>query len=84
MGDIRFASREYCIVRVETDAGLTGIGFGMTRGSPVASIVERSLVPHLVGQDPTLTEAIWESLYYRNLPMGQRGMFMRAPRIRPD
>jgi len=78
MGEIRFDSREYVIVRIETDAGISGIGFGMTRSSPVASIVERSLAPHLIGTDPLLTEAHWESLYYRNLPMGQRGMFMRA------
>lgn len=78
MGDIRFDSREYVLVEIGTDAGVSGIGFGMTRGSPVASIVERSLTPLLMGRDPLLTEGLWESLYYANLPMGQRGIFMRA------
>ncbi len=78
MGEIRFDSREYLVVEVETDRGLTGIGFGMTRNSPAASIVSRSLAPHLLGEDPLLTELLWERLYYRNLPMGQRGVFMRA------
>ena len=78
MGEIRFESREYLIVEVDTDSGLTGIGFGMTRNSPAAAVVHRSLTPNLLGQDPLLTEATWERLYYRNLPMGQRGIFMRA------
>lgn len=78
MGDIRFDSREYLIVEVETDSGLIGIGFGMTRNSPAAVIVHRTLRPSLVGEDPLLSEGLWERLYYRNLPMGQRGVFMRA------
>lgn len=78
MGEIHFDSREYLVVEVVTDTGLTGVGFGMTRGSPVAAVVERSLAPSLVGEDPMLTEQLWERMYYRNLPMGQRGIFMRA------
>lgn len=78
MGEIRFDSREYLVVEVVTDTGVTGVGFGMTRGSPAAAIVERTLAPILVGEDPLLTEMLWERMYYRNLPMGQRGIFMRA------
>ena len=78
MGEIRFGFREYLIVEIDTDTGLTGVGFGMTRNSPAATVVHRSLTPNLLGEDPLLTEAIWERLYYRNLPMGQRGIFMRA------
>lgn len=78
MGDLRYDSREYVVVELVTDTGATGIGFGMTRGSPVASIVNRSLAQLLIGQDPLLSEALWDRLYYRNLPIGQRGIFMRA------
>jgi len=78
MGEIRFESREYLVVEVVTDDGRTGIGFGMTRNSPAASIVHRTLRPILLGADPLLTEQLWERMYYRNLPMGQRGVFMRA------
>lgn len=78
MGDLHYDSREYLLVEIATDTGHTGIGFGMTRGSPTAAIVARSLSPLLLGQDPLLTEAVWERLYYRNLPIGQRGIFMRA------
>lgn len=78
MGEIRFDAREYIVVQVTDDAGRTGIGFGMTRNSPVQAIIERSIAPYLIGRDPLLTEAHWDALYYRNLPQGQRGIFMRA------
>lgn len=78
MGDLRFDSREYIVVIVETDEGVRGLGYGMTRNAPVAAIVERNLGPLLVGQDPLMTEAIWERLYYRNLTIAGRGIFMRA------
>lgn len=78
MGDLRFDSREYILVIVETDEGVRGLGYGMTRNAPVATIVERNLGPLLVGQDPLMTEAIWERLYYRNLTIAGRGIFMRA------
>ncbi len=78
MGDLRFDSREYVLVEVETDEGVRGLGYGMTRNAPVAAIVERNLGPLLVGQDPLMTEAIWDRLYYRNLTIAGRGIFMRA------
>jgi L-alanine-DL-glutamate epimerase-like enolase superfamily enzyme len=78
MGELRFDSREYCLVFVDTDQGVTGLGVGMTRNAPVAAIVERNLAPLLLGQDPLMTEAIWDRLYYRNLTIGGRGIFMRA------
>lgn len=78
MGEIRFDSREYIVVEIVLDTGVSGIGFGMTRSGPVATMVDRNLRPLLLGEDPLLTERHWERLYYRNLPVGQRGVFMRA------
>ena len=78
MGDLRFESRGYVVVVVETDAGITGIGFGMTRNAPVGAIIARNVAPLVLGQDPLLTEALWERIYYRNLTLGGQGLFMRA------
>jgi L-alanine-DL-glutamate epimerase-like enolase superfamily enzyme len=80
MGELRFDSREYVLVRIETDGGSgpSGIGFGMTRGAPVAEIVARNLAPLLLDADPLMTEDLWERLYYRNLTIAGRGIFMRA------
>jgi L-alanine-DL-glutamate epimerase-like enolase superfamily enzyme len=77
MGDLRYDSRDYIVVEVRTDEGLSGVGFGMARYAPVAAIVERNLAPLLVGQDPMMNERLWESMYFRNLPI-VRGIFMRA------
>lgn len=78
MGDLVFRSREYVVVVIETDEGITGHGFGMTRNAPVAAIVERNLAPLLLGRDPLMTEALWESMYFANLPIAGGGVFMRG------
>lgn len=78
MGELRFESREYIVVVLETDEGIAGVGFGMTRGAPVGAIVERNLAPLLIGRDPFLTEAIGAHLTDRNLTIAGRGIFARA------
>jgi L-alanine-DL-glutamate epimerase-like enolase superfamily enzyme len=78
MGEIRFEYREYVVVEIVTQDGVRGIGYGMTRNSPVQAVIDRTLRPMLIGSEATMTEEVWERLYYRNLPMGQRGIFMRA------
>jgi D-arabinonate dehydratase len=78
MGEIRFDAREYLILEVLTDEGLTGIGFGMTRDAPLSAIVQRNLAPRLLGADPVLSERIWDGLYDANLTLGQRGLVMRC------
>lgn len=78
MGDLHFDSREYLIVEVMTDDGVTGIGFGMTRDAPLGAIFVRNVAPRLVGADPLASEAIWDRLYNGNLTIGQRGLFMRC------
>ena len=78
MGELKFDAREYLVVEVMTDEGVTGLGFGMTRDAPLAPIVIRNVAPRLIGADPLATEAIWERLYNGNLTIGQRGLFMRC------
>jgi L-alanine-DL-glutamate epimerase-like enolase superfamily enzyme len=78
MGELRFDSRAYVLVIIETDAGVQGLGFGMTRGAPVGAVVDRNLAPLLLGQDPLLSEALWQRLYDRNLTIAGQGIFMRA------
>ncbi len=78
MGALRFDSREYLVVEVLTDEGLTGIGLGMTRDAPLGPILSRNVAPRLVGADPLRSEAIWEHAYNENLTIGQRGLFMRC------
>ena len=78
MGELRFDSREYVLVIVDTDVGVSGIGFGMTRGAPVGAIVARNVAPLILGEDPLFVERLWHRVYDRNLTIGGRGVFMRA------
>jgi L-alanine-DL-glutamate epimerase-like enolase superfamily enzyme len=78
LGEVKYASRDYVVVEIRTDEGYSGVGFGMARYAPVAQIVERNLAPLLIGEDPLMTERLWERMYYSNLFIGQRGIFMRA------
>jgi L-alanine-DL-glutamate epimerase-like enolase superfamily enzyme len=57
------------LVRVETDAGLTGYGEAKAAvgsagiNAPVASVVNEELRPLLVGQDPRDISGLWERMY---------------------
>jgi len=54
------------IVEVETDDGI--IGYGATGGALPWSIVEfinRQAAPFLTGQDPMLTERIWNQMFWK-------------------
>jgi L-alanine-DL-glutamate epimerase-like enolase superfamily enzyme len=78
MGELRFDSREYVLAVVETDAGVSGVGFGMTRNAPVGAMIARNVAPLVVGEDPLFIERLWHRVYDRNLTIGGRGAFMRA------
>lgn len=81
MGDLRYDAREYLIVEIRTDEGVIGEGFGMTRNGPIGEIIRQNIGPLLLGQDPLLIERLWERLYYTNLPISQRGLYVRAMSI---
>ena len=78
MGDLRYDTRDYIVVEVVTDEGVSGFGFGMARYAPIAEVIERNLKPLLVGKDPLMTEQHWDRMYNLNLLIAGRGIFMRA------
>ena len=65
----RAATFDTALVRVDTDAGITGYGEAkVSAGSPgdyhgVVAIINQEFGPALVGQDPRSINRIWESLY---------------------
>ena len=70
------ADRGGVVLRIETDAGLTGwaySSFGMNAGGPkvVQSILEAELKPALLGQDPTLIRKLradmWRATEYHGV-----------------
>lgn len=59
-----FIVKRLVIVRVETDAGVTGYGECSAMNSGVIrSVVTDSLAPLLIGQNPLEIERLWELMY---------------------
>jgi len=55
-------------VRVHTDTGLFGLGEPYLENHPGPVIAEvQRLAPHLIGEDPTRPEALWQKLYTSGL-----------------
>ena len=65
----RAATFDTALVRIETDAGITGVGEAkVSAGSPgdyhgVVAIINHEFGPGLIGQDPGNIAGIWEGLY---------------------
>lgn len=53
--------REYTVVQIETDTGLTGVGIAWFLHT--ADIVTHQLAPLLIGNDPFEVEANWDKMY---------------------
>ena len=73
LGSLRYDSRDYLIVRVATDAGISGVGYGMARYAPVARVVERNLARCSSARmpcSPSISGSGWRTLTYR---WGSRG-----------
>src|SRR6185503_2794746 len=69
-------TRSTTLVRVETDAGVSGIGSCSGNGGRIEVIVAPVLKPLLVGMDPTEIDIIWDKLYVRggHKEFGTRGI----------
>ncbi len=64
-------SAEIQIVEIETSSGLTGVGFASApskTGAIITQMINGLLKPKLMGQNPHLTDAIWQSLYWDAAP----------------
>jgi L-alanine-DL-glutamate epimerase-like enolase superfamily enzyme len=74
------ATRKQIIVRVRTDAGLTGVGEAFAYGAPLAvcNVIEESLAPLLIGQDPRKIEYLADLMHHGTMIYGRRGLAMFA------
>lgn len=64
------------LVRVETDAGLVGIGG--TAPAPAKAMVEGHFARLLAGQNPFDVEVLWDQLFRSSLPYGRKGLPVMA------
>ena len=58
-----------CLVEIETDAGLVGLGEAkatvgnLGHYAAMATLIREEMAPVLIGRDPRDVTAIWETLY---------------------
>ncbi len=75
------AAREYVIVWIDTDDGISGTGHtyaGTAGGRIVRDIVRDLLVPVVSGADANDIAGIWARLYQETLLLGRRGAVIRS------
>jgi L-alanine-DL-glutamate epimerase-like enolase superfamily enzyme len=72
--------RKQIVVRVLTDAGLSGLGEAFAYGAPLAvcNVIDESLAPLLVGEDPRRIEALVDLMHRGTMIYGRRGLAMFA------
>ncbi len=74
-------AREYCLVRVFSDNGTTGIGYSYavnTSGRILAAAIEEVFAPILLERDSLEVELLWKEMYQEALLIGRAGAAMRA------
>lgn len=75
------AARGALLVEIETDTGLVGLGeAGVAGGPPVSTetVIQQELRPLLIGADPRMIEALWQTMFARTRQHGRRGIVMHA------
>jgi len=70
--------REFLLVRVDSESGLSGFAFGLTRDGPSAAIVDRTIAPQYVDQDVDDPEASFFKALWSNNAVHAAGIGMRA------
>ena len=77
LGPVVVTEREYAGVEVETEDGLVGKAYCLTRNAPVAACVERLVAPVVVGREAD-PEALWDACSRATVLVGRTGLVVRA------
>lgn len=74
------AARDVFLVKVITDEGLYGIGESFALGSlnTLEALVNETLKPVLIGEDPRNIERLWGKMYRSTFRYGRRGIVIAA------
>ncbi len=77
LGPLEIREREYAAVEIETDDGLIGNAYCLTRNAPVAACVERLVAPVVSGRhvDPAVC---WDACSRATVTIGRSGLVVRA------
>ena len=77
LGPMVVTEREYAGVEVETEDGLVGKAYALTRNAPVAACVERLVAPVVTGQEAEPVE-LWDRCTRATVAIGRTGLVVRA------
>ncbi len=69
--------RSQCFVHIHTDEGLEGLGV-CDGGRAAQALINDSLKPILVGQDPLFIEKRWDDMFWRLRGVGRKGLAFAA------
>jgi L-alanine-DL-glutamate epimerase-like enolase superfamily enzyme len=67
----RGSGRGAVFVHIKTDEGFEGLGVGQ---SGTRELIEKSLKPLLIGQDPLSHEKLWDDMFWRVRGFGRKGL----------
>src|SRR5436305_3237011 len=77
--------REVQTVTVHTDQGVAGMGYVSLRGAGIgpsgdihAAFLRRNLKGLILGEDPLLTERVWQRMYTPASKLGRRGLVLNC------
>lgn len=70
--------REFALVRIDAESGLTGFAYCLTRDGPLASLVERTIAPVYVGREVADPEGAFDAALWANNAVHAAGLGMRA------
>jgi L-alanine-DL-glutamate epimerase-like enolase superfamily enzyme len=70
--------REFALVRIDAESGLTGFAYCLTRDGPVASLVERTIAPVYIRREVSDPEGAFHAALWANNAVHAAGLGMRA------
>ncbi len=78
VGAATVTHRSYVVVRLTAESGAWGTGVAFGRGLPVASIIEESFAPLLIGADSVAHQLVRETLLAAYWPYAEGSLFSVA------
>jgi D-galactarolactone cycloisomerase len=72
------ARRGALLVEIETDERVIGTGEAGLGGGVTRDVIDKTLRPMLLGEDPLLIEGLWQKMFARTRQYGRRGIVMNA------
>lgn len=78
LATMTITARDYTIVEIVDDEGVTGRAVGYARGAPVAAVVAQMLAPRWQGEAASDPTSLYDRTVRGNAMQGTHGIFWRA------